>query len=103
MKQETFEEASEKYVKSKWGSVRYPDIELSFISGAKWQQENSNVNALHFEIDALKRLVKVLEHQQERSYSEEDMQKYAKFSIVRDREGVPSIVVKEWFEKYKKK
>jgi hypothetical protein len=36
-------------------------------------------------------------------YSEEDMQEYAKFSIVRDREGVPSIVVKEWFEKYKKK
>ena len=35
--EETLEEAAEKYVKSKWGSVKYPDIELSFIAGAKWQ------------------------------------------------------------------
>lgn len=40
------------------------------------QQENSNINALHFEIDALKREIKVFKHQQEQDknkYSEEEV------------------------------
>jgi hypothetical protein len=41
-----------------------------FISGAKWQQQNSNVNALHFEIDFLKREIEVLKHQQEKTIEE---------------------------------
>lgn len=49
----------------------------SFVEGVKWQAE--------------------------RMYSEADMQEYAKFCIVRDREGVSSIAVKEWFEQFKKK
>jgi hypothetical protein len=78
------EEAAEKYIRNDASEEARIAIPLLvnkcvehfshiFIAGAKWEQENSNVNALHFEIDALKRLVKVLEHQQERMYSEEDM------------------------------
>jgi len=38
--QEKAEEAAKEYVKSKWGSIfLYPEIEKSFIEGAKWQQE----------------------------------------------------------------
>ncbi|MEI6882224.1 MAG: hypothetical protein WCK82_12955 [Bacteroidota bacterium] len=82
------------------------DCRESFIEGAKWEQENSNVNALHFEIDALKRLVKVLEHQQERSYSEEEV-----VNLIEDwtkmAEGLnlnfPSGKFEKWFEQFKKK
>jgi hypothetical protein len=41
--------------------------------------------------------------QAERMYSEEDMQEYAEFCIRCDREGLPCIVVKDWFEQFKKK
>ena len=40
-------------------------FKLGYLKGAKRQAQNSNVTALHFEIDALKRLVKVLERQLE--------------------------------------
>ena len=117
MEKETLEEAAKEYVKSKWGSIfLYPEIEKSFIEGAKWQQENSNVNALHFEIDALKRLVKVLEHQQERMYSEEDMIAFGEWMkilpltvsgfVIKDKNIVikkTKELLKYWFENFKKK
>jgi hypothetical protein len=65
--QETLEEAAEIYFKKVSPNVCFYDA-VKF--GAKWQQENSNVNALDFEIDSLKREIKVLRHQQERMYSE---------------------------------
>ena len=37
MTQETLEEAALNYVKSKWGLVIYPDIEIAFKAGANWQ------------------------------------------------------------------
>jgi hypothetical protein len=74
MKQETLEEAAEKYAEA--FDNRFW-VSATFKEGAKWQAD--------------------------KMYTEEDMQEYAKFSIVRDREGVPSIVVKEWFEQFKKK
>jgi hypothetical protein len=90
MEKETLEEAAEKYIRndaSEEARIAIPllvnkcveHLSHIFIAGAKWEKENSNVNALHFEIDALKRLVKVLEHQQERMYSEEDMIAFGKF------------------------
>ena len=33
--------------------------------GVKWEQDNSNINALDFEIDSLKRNIKLLKYQQE--------------------------------------
>ena len=85
MKQETtLEEAAEKYVEdfdlSFYDTVEeIPVKELGkkdFKEGAKWQSE--------------------------RMYSEEDMQEYAEFCIRCDREGLPCIVVKDWFEQFKK-
>lgn len=81
----------------------------SFVAGwnkgAKWQQENSNINALDFEIDSLKREIKVLRHQQERSYSEEEviqlLNDYHKTAFAYTRASSAS--PKEWFEQFKKK
>jgi hypothetical protein len=42
-------------------------------------------------------------YQAERMYSEENMQEYAEFCIRCDRKGLPCIVVKDWFEQFKKK
>jgi hypothetical protein len=66
--------------------------------------KNSNVNALNFEIDALKRLVKVLEHQQERMYSEEDMEHYADYiwKSSNDNRYKSPLTPKQWFEQFKK-
>jgi hypothetical protein len=70
MSKETLEEAAVRYSSI---SFNRQDLYDGFIDGAKWQAENSNINALHFEIDALKREIEILKHQQERMYSEEDM------------------------------
>ena len=73
---------------------------------AKWQQENSNINALDFEIDSLKREIKVLRHQQERSYSEEEV-----LELLNKREDYINSEdnifeyqsAKKWLEQFKKK
>jgi hypothetical protein len=114
MKQETIEEAAEIFVNNRFtkqicGDESYPDILASrssivesHILFAKWQQENSNINALDFEIDALKREIKVLKHQQERSYSEEEVIAFGEFifkhSLLTHTRGVKSL-----FEQFKKK
>jgi hypothetical protein len=41
--------------------------------------------------------------QQERSYSEEDMQEYAEFCIRCNQKELPCIIAKDWFEQFKKK
>jgi len=38
-KQETLEEAAKRYTKEEIGLGFYPDIEIAFEKGAKWQQE----------------------------------------------------------------
>jgi len=43
------------------------------------------------------------EWQQERMYSEEDMQEYAEFCIECDRANLKPIIAKDWFEQFKKK
>ena len=82
----------------------------AFINGAKWQVENSNINALHFEIDALKREIEILKHQQERMYSEEEVYELllkhqsAYRSTVRNTSPLDwSFDIKQWFEQFKKK
>ena len=37
-----------------------------------------------------------------KSYSEEDMQEYAKFCIRCYNKGLPCIIAKDWFEQFKK-
>ena len=81
----------------------------SFELGAKWQQENSNINALDFEIDSLKREIKVLKYQKEQNknkYSEveiiEILMEYD-YSLV--NEGKLNSVgnINKWFEQFKNK
>jgi hypothetical protein len=110
---ETFEEAAFKlfprlildpYNPMDDDNEEYRDI---WIEGAKWEQENSNVNTLHFEIDALKRLVKTLEHQQERMYSEEDMLKCWNAAYIDalaiDEETYKPLFFEDFIEQFKKK
>jgi hypothetical protein len=73
-KQETLEEVMNKdgYHESDYDKIWREGVQF----GAKWQQENTNINALNFEIDALKKEIKVLKHQQEQDknkFSEEDL------------------------------
>jgi hypothetical protein len=41
--------------------------------------------------------------EQERSYSEEDMQEYAEFCIKCYQKELPCIIAKDWFKQFKKK
>ena len=80
MKQETIEEAAEKFV----NNTRYRNYKVLFIEGAKWQAER-----MYSEEEVYKLLLK---HQSDyRSYV---------------RNSYPltwSFDIKDWFEKYKKK
>jgi YD repeat-containing protein len=85
-KKEAIEEAAENYgwkIKTNSFSDKVKVNELAesstqdFIEGAKWQQE--------------------------RMYSEEDMQEYAEFCIVCNQKELPCIIAKDWFEQFKKK
>jgi hypothetical protein len=86
MKQETLEEAAEKYadfsndyVPAAFGGKFNETTKRDFIAGAKWQAE--------------------------RMYSEEDMEKYAQYywqAGINNR-YVNSLTPKEWFEQFKKK
>ena len=82
-KQEQFEEVAER---------KFQNIgdRLIFEEGAKWQQENSNINALDFEIDSLKREIKLLKHEQERSYSEEEFLEFSEWVSHNDWVYLPS-------------
>ena len=103
--QETLEEtAIDNYKELYEGEPLTQDIPIdAFKQGAKWQQKNSNINALDFEIDFLKREIKVLKHQQERSYSEEDMRKaYCRGYGAIVRSSLNDCFY-EWFEQFKKK
>jgi hypothetical protein len=55
----------------------------AFIQGAKWQQENSNANALNFEIDALKREIEVLKHNQDSNFTVKYIKSEMEFQIER--------------------
>lgn len=83
------------------------------------QQENSNINALDFEIDALKREIKVFKHQQEQDknkFSEEDLKEaFDSGRTVKNYKGEWQETYsdemtsckyenfKEWFEQFKNK
>jgi hypothetical protein len=76
MKQETLEEAAERFYREEeypmYGEIR----RHSFTTGAKWQQE-----------------------QDKKLYSEEDMNDYANYRLLFKKPIEP----KEWFEQFKKK
>jgi hypothetical protein len=97
---ETLEEAAEMYIQSK-NPQWTPYHKRSFKDGAEWQAENSNINALHFEIDALKREIEILKHQPERMYSEEEVIEITKQYAKRCQAPIQST---EWLlEQFKKK
>ena len=85
------------------------ELREAFIEGAKWQQENTNINALNFEIDALKREIKALNHQKE-----QDKNKYGEVEIIEIlmeydyslvNEGRLNSVgnINKWFKQFKNK
>ena len=80
-KQETLEEVAEKYVNSFEFGIAHPRrvCKNAFINGAKWQQE--------------------------RSYSEEDMNQYSDYVLMCSAEKTLKIPLppNEWFEQFKKK
>ena len=72
---ETLEEAISKFFDNK----KHPtSLEIAEF-GAKWQQENSNINALEFEIAALKSIIQDMDATVKSKYSEEDMVKFVSF------------------------
>jgi hypothetical protein len=106
MKQETLEEAFDRI----FDSIDYVLFDYtSFEQGAKWQQENSNENALEFEIKALKSLIQDMDATIKSKYSEEDLKSAFKvgFSIGYGSDvhaiDEKNITCNEWFEKFKKK
>lgn len=108
-KQETLEEAADKYSKKSNTYVFQESHKRDFIAGAKWQQENSNINALYFEIDALKREIKSLKHQQEQ-YKNKFREEYIieilmEYDYLLVNEGKLNSVgnIKKWFEQFKNK
>ncbi len=68
-----------------------------------------NINALHFEIDALKREIKLLKNQKEKDkemYSEEDIiEILIEYNYLSVNEGKLNSIgtIKKWFEQFKKK
>lgn len=70
---ETLEQAAEKY---SYGG-REGGHRKPFLEGAKWQAE--------------------------RSYSEEEVSQYVTFCIECDRNHLPILKIKDWFEQFKKK
>jgi len=81
-------------------------LQSAFLTGAKWQQENTNINALNFEIDALKKQIKLLEHNQQIMYNKEDviliLMEYD-YSLVNEGKLNSIGNIKKWFEQFKKK
>jgi hypothetical protein len=82
------------------------ELRETFIEGAKWQQENTNINALNFEIDALKKQIKLLEHNQQIMYNKEDviliLMEYD-YSLVNEGKLNSIGNIKKWFEQFKNK
>jgi hypothetical protein len=105
---ETIEEAAESWLKSKTllKTSQAPGLLIGFIEGAKWQQENTNINALNFEIDALKKQIKLLEHNQQIMYNKEDviliLMEYD-YSLVNEGKLNSIGNIKKWFEQFKNK
>jgi hypothetical protein len=70
-----------------------------FISGRELQQQEQDKN--NFSPDDVRDILKAIykNKQQERSYSEEDMNDYANYRLLIKK----SLSPKEWFEQFKKK
>lgn len=104
-KQETLEEVAERlYPINNTGSIIMPSRndmnnlykQQGFITGAKWQQDNSNINALYFEIDALKKQIELLKYQQEVISLEE----YAKRLGIEDNIPTTLQEIQEYMEEH---
>jgi hypothetical protein len=114
-KQETPEEAGEKlYPNRECFLHRFQDIERkAFAEGVKWEKYNSNINALEFEIKALKSLIQDMDATIKSKYSEEEVLELLK--EVRKGSMITSSInnrtywefdiksEKKWFEQLKKK
>jgi hypothetical protein len=62
MRENDLEEFIRKAYLSRLEDCLSVDFDEGVRLGSKWQHENSNINALDFEIDALKREIKLLKN-----------------------------------------
>jgi hypothetical protein len=97
MKEETLEEALSEHIKD----IKYPTLIQCAEFGAKWQKENSNINALEFEIKALKSLIQDMDATIKSKYSEEEVLDLLQNFANDLSDNV--INIKFWFEKFKNK
>jgi hypothetical protein len=120
-KQETIEKAAKNYTKNEIGLGFYPDIEIAFEKGVKWQaeQDREEIGLLQIELNHTKTLLqsceKALEerdNQDERRYSDEEVY-YLLVEWTAYQNGFPRVDEDEipngfmsfnqWFEQFKKK
>jgi hypothetical protein len=105
-KQETPEEAGEKlYPNRECFLHRFQDIERkAFAEGVKWQKYNSNINALDFEIKALKSLIQDMDATIKSKYSEEEVLEILKMyrNSIMEVNPIDIIYLDKWFNQLKK-
>jgi hypothetical protein len=105
-KQETPEEAGEKlYPNRECFLHRFQDIERkAFAEGIKWEKYNSNINALEFEIKALKSLIQDMDATIKSKYSEEEVLEILKMyrNSIMEVNPIDIIYLDKWFNQLKK-
>jgi hypothetical protein len=113
-KQETIEKAAKNYTKNEIGLGFYPDIEIAFEKGVKWQaeQDREEIGLLQIELNHTKTLLqsceKALEerdNQDERMYSDEEVMNALHSVELKYNKDFTKIYegMKEWFKQFKKK
>jgi hypothetical protein len=110
MNKETIEDARFKAYTDFFESNQ--DVEMysfvgGFNKGSKWQQENSNVDVLEFEIATLKSLITDMDTTIKSKYSEEEVKSFALQAVcfIGGNWDSSNLMKKfnEWFEQFKKK
>lgn len=97
-KQVYLDKLAEDYLLSSVERNQYGD-ELSFIDGYKLAQENSNENALEFEIAALKSLIQDMDATIKSKYSEKEVIRFADW-ILHKRFEMRSDNHQNWWGKF---
>jgi hypothetical protein len=78
---------------------------IGVLDGLKWQQENSNVDVLEFEISTLKSLIQDMDSTIKSKYSEEEVVSFIHKFIKEHQPQLPYLIggINMWFQQYKKK
>jgi hypothetical protein len=71
----------------------------SFEEGVKWERENMNINALNFEISALKSIINDLDAKMKSLYNEEEVKIIISEAL---QSALVKVDLKQWFKQFKK-